>query len=307
MLNISWTIRFTLLTLLGIVFLAGNGFTQQPADAPMAEESPLLIEPETPEDAFEAASLMQRLGRPGLARRYLNQLFAANPDDDLLLKIRDRHGPAVFLRMANDPGLQPEAKQLLDQVNAAFRKRGADPARVNKLIADLSGGPRERGVALESLRSAGAVVVPQMLNALSTAGNNEKSAIIFGMVRIGEASAPPLLGALDNPNESVRGSAIEALGYVGSASDVPYLWRPAFGPNGPPATSQSARNALGRLLNPEGRRNFQVSAFGAPAQIKRTALEHFQGEFPWPMKAGQTAVTLKASMLAMVTTPRGHR
>ena len=290
--TISWRMRLVVLVFLGALGSSAI-FAQPPADeAPAEEESPLLVEPETPEDAFEAAMLMQRLGRPGLARRYLTQFLNANPDEALLLKLRDKHGPAVFLRLANDRALQPESKTLLDQVNAAFRKRGADPQRINKLIDDLSGTPRERTVALTTLRSAGEVVVPHMLSRFSTADNKEKSILITALVQMGTPVIPPLVGALESPNENIRGAAIEVLGYVGSGDLAPLLWRPAFGPNEPPGTSQSARNALKQLLNPQGRRNFQLSPYGASAEVKREALKHYRHEYPWPLKEGETAVTL---------------
>ncbi len=292
MLNISWPFRTMMMILLGLVFLAGFTGAQQPDAAPVAEESPLLTEPESPEDAFKAASLMQRLGRPNLAKRYLKQFLASNPDEAALLKLRDKSGPAVFLRLANDPGLRPESKTLLDRVNAAFRKRGADPQQINKLISDLSGGPRERAVALETLRSGGTVVVPQMLKSLATANNTEKSVLISALVQMGQPVVPPLLGALESPNEGIRGAAIEALGHLGAENVVPYLWRPAFGPNESPATSEAARNALSRILKPEGRRNFQVSPYGAVAQIKKVALQHFRNEYPWFLKDDQTTVKI---------------
>jgi hypothetical protein len=297
MLNISWTLRLAVFALLGLVIPAESVFAQPPAEAPpaeapMPEESPLLIEPTTPEDAFEAAALMQRLGRGGLARRYLTQFLDANPDDDLLLKIRDKEGPAVFLRLANDPALQPESKTLLEKVNAAFRKRGADPVRINKLIADLSGTSRERAVALQTLKSGGTAVVPQMLASLANADPNQKSVVIGALVQMGDQVVPPLLGALESANPDVRGAAIEVLGYLGSQSEVPFLWRPAFGPDEPPATSEAARNALTEMLKPEGQRNFQVSPFGAPAQLKRAALEHYRNEYNWPLGDEETAVTI---------------
>ncbi len=310
MLNISWKFRFVVLAALGMAFLAQTLTAQPPAETPAQEESPLLIEPTTPEDTFEAASLMQRLGRPGLAKRYLTQFLDANPDEDLLLKIRDKQGPAVFLRMANDPALRPESKTLLDKVNEAFRKRGADPNRINKLIADLSGSPRERAVALETLRSGGTAVVPHMLVSLANAGPNEKSVLIGALVQMGQPVVPPLLGALESPNPGVRGGAIEVLGYLGSVNEVPYLWRPAFGPDEPPGTSQSAKNALTRMLKPEGQRNFQVSPFGAAAQIKRAALEHYRNEYHWPLKDDETAVTVwtwdeqNQTVAAVQMTPR---
>ena len=161
MLNFSGRFSLWAFVIWGVLGGAERISAQPPAaPMPMPEESPLLIEPESPEEAIEAAVLMQRLARPGLAKRYINQFLNANPDEATLLKIRDKYGPAIFLKMATDRDLQPESKTLYDKITAAFRKRAANPQRINKLIQDLTGSPRERAVAIASLRSAGPVVVP---------------------------------------------------------------------------------------------------------------------------------------------------
>ena len=68
--------------------------------APAAEPSPLLIEPKTPEESFAAALLMADLARIDLAKKYLEQFEAGSPDDELLLKWREKHGTAEFLKLA---------------------------------------------------------------------------------------------------------------------------------------------------------------------------------------------------------------
>jgi len=70
--------------------------------SPDLEPSPLLTEPQDPEALFDAVVLMLDLDRPGLALRYVKQLLAEDPDDATILKMRDKHGPAVFLELSND-------------------------------------------------------------------------------------------------------------------------------------------------------------------------------------------------------------
>ncbi len=286
--------RFSLwaIAILGVLAGADSVSAQPAAPMPMQEESPLLIEPESPEEAIEAAVLMQRLARPGLAKRYITQFLNANPDEATLLKIRDKYGPAIFLKMATDRDLQPESKTLYDKITEAFRKRAASPERIAKLIQDLSGGPRERAVAISSLRSAGPVVVPTMLQQAGAAKAGQRTAIILGLVQMGRQVIPPLLGALESPNNEIRAAAIEVLGYVGTKDVVPYLWRSAFGPNERPDVSETARQALTRLLKPEGRRTIQITPFGAPARLKQAALEHFRYAYPWLLKEGQETVAI---------------
>ncbi|MFP6766216.1 MAG: hypothetical protein VB858_21465, partial [Planctomycetaceae bacterium] len=86
-----------------------------------AERSPLLTEPKTPEATFDAIVLMLNLNRPNLVNRYLQVLMAGNPDNATILKMRDKHGPGIFLQLANDRRFQPLSLQLLKQMNDAFR------------------------------------------------------------------------------------------------------------------------------------------------------------------------------------------
>ena len=51
---------------------------------------------------FDAVVLMSDLARPNLAYLYLQKLMQANPNDATLLKLRDKHGPAMFLKLSND-------------------------------------------------------------------------------------------------------------------------------------------------------------------------------------------------------------
>src|SRR6185436_12618619 len=110
--------------------------------------------------------LMTDLARPGLAHLYLQKLLEANPDDETILKLRDKHGPALFLRLSNDKRLQPESITLLERVNAAFRKGATDPVRVDKLIDQLSKTAAEREVAILQLRNAGSYGAARLVAAL---------------------------------------------------------------------------------------------------------------------------------------------
>ena len=49
----------------------------------------------------------------------LQKLMEAKLDEAMLLKLRDKYGPAMFLRLSNDRQLQPESITLLERVNAA--------------------------------------------------------------------------------------------------------------------------------------------------------------------------------------------
>ena len=148
--------------LTAVVAQTSGTLSEEAKESPQ-EESPLLEEPKTPEEFFETTLLMIDLARPKLARGYLEKLMESKPDDALLLKLRSKHGPGVFLTLANVGELRPVSSQLLNQINLAFRRHGADPKEIDKLIASLSASPQERQNALVSLRDSGPIIIPRFL------------------------------------------------------------------------------------------------------------------------------------------------
>ena len=248
------------------------------------EPSPLLTEPKSPEALFDAVVLMLDLDRPVLALQYVQQLLAQNPDNATILKIRDKHGPAVFLELSNDTRLQPASVELLDRMNEAFREYAADPTRMDRLIKDLSGTPEKREVAIIQLRSTGKVAVPRMLTLVGAAKDTaQRDAIVYAMTRMGTQIIPPLLGALEAPDEGVRTVAIDTLGWLGSLDTVPWLWYSAFGADQPTGVRQSARQALARILRDDVKRAGDISSYGAAAQLQKIATTHFRLEHGWKM------------------------
>jgi len=256
-------------------------------------ESPLLVEPKTPEEIFNAVDLMVRLARPKLARRYLEQFMKAKPNVAILLTLRDEHGPAIFLKLANIKELRPLSTQLLKRVNEAFRRQGADPKRLDALIAALSKSVEEREVALIALRSAGAVVVPRILQHLGDPAQTEQhDLLLYTLTRLGNPVIPPLLGALDAPNEHLRGVAIETLGWIGSPDVAPYLWYHAFAPKQPAGVQAAARQALARILQASAEGVNEVSSYGVAGELKRVALAHFALKHRWQVDEDDGTVAI---------------
>ncbi|MCA9017139.1 MAG: hypothetical protein KDA77_17540, partial [Planctomycetaceae bacterium] len=54
----------------------------------------LLSKPETPEQLMQAVVQLTDLGQATSAKPYLEQLIKANIDDETVLKLRDKYGPA---------------------------------------------------------------------------------------------------------------------------------------------------------------------------------------------------------------------
>jgi hypothetical protein len=286
--------------LAGTLLLSGEtvSFGQPPAiddaasddapavDAPDDEESPLAKEPATYQQAFDAAVLMVDIARPRLARRYLEQVLVTYKiTDDDLLKLRDQHGPAVFLKLANVKELQPFSTQLLNRVNDAFRKRGADPSRVEDLIADINGTPQERAVAILALRAAGPVVVPRLLQKFDGAAvGQQRDQLMYAMTKLGGQIAPPLVAALDSSSPAQRSAAIDALGWIGDRKVVPNLWFPAFSPSEDPGVQQAARAAIAKILEVRSQRVESIKPAGVALELKQLAKGYFHGTHQWTLE-----------------------
>ena len=146
---------------------AGSLWAQPALRQPAVVGSPLLKEPTTPEEIFAATILTADLARLDLALQYLEQFEATEPDDEMLLKLRDKYGTGEFVKLALFKELQPNSKNLLEKLNAAARIQAADPAFVDALIKRLSTSETERNLATVELRNAGARVVPEIVRQMS--------------------------------------------------------------------------------------------------------------------------------------------
>lgn len=291
--SVLW--KLTVLAMVVAICSGGHDLVlAQPAAAPVAgggegaapaangEDSPFLVEPKTAEEFFNTAVISLRLSRPNLARRYLEGMMALDPDDDTLLQLRDKHGPAVFLKFANQPELQPLSTQLLERVNTAFRQRGADPSRIDALIADLRGTPAQREVATITLRSAGAVVVPRMVKLLATGDPQiSQELLIETLLRMGPRAVPPLLGVLESDNVDLKATVIQLLGVLGNRETANHLWYAAFAPDQAPGEQLAARAALERIFKATPQTVENTRPQNAAAELRRVALQLFRSQYEW--------------------------
>jgi CheY-like chemotaxis protein len=254
----------------------------QPA-AP-AEDSPILVEPETPEKIFDTVVLLIDLARPGLARQYLEQLMAAEPDDDTLLRMRDKHGPGLFIKLSNIEALQPLSMRLLERVNAAFGRWADDPQRIETLISELNGTVREREAAIFQMRNIGQPIVPALLSRLARTGDpRERDELFAAIRRIGSPTVAPLLAAVHAPSDELRIAALQLLGFVGTRAVVESLWYPAFAPDQPGEVQLAARNSLVRILKSSADSVERITPYGVAAELQAIAARYYRGEHEWPL------------------------
>ncbi len=245
------------------------------------EESPLLSEPSSPPEFFDAIVLTSDLALPKLSRRYLEQLMAANPTDADLLEMREKHGPAAFLKLANIPELQPLSVDLMRRMNAAFQVQATDPAHIDALISQLFESPTQREEAVIQLRGIGPAVVPPLVTRLGASSDAEEQQIIrYTLTRLGRQAVPALVALLNSPDVRLKSTAIDALGWSGLEEVVPHLWYPAFGSDQSSGIKMAARSALVRLLNVTPSQ-VATAEYGAAKRLEQAALEHLRQEYDW--------------------------
>lgn len=247
----------------------------QPAPAPVktapdAEPSPLLIEPKTPEESFAAALLMVDLARLDLARKYLEQFESSSPDEAMLVKLRDKHGTAEFLKIARIKALQPLSAEILERLNTASKKQSDDPAFVDGLIARMGKDPVQRELAIIELRNAGPRAVPQVIRQMSRPDMaGQQDALVYALIRMGRQVVPPLLGALDSPQERVRAAVIGILATLDAKEAIPHLWFPAFSEEQPLGVRVAANQALAKLITGSADKVERLSSVAASNELRR--------------------------------------
>ena len=165
------------------------GWAQNADDVnPLPEASPLVQEPKTPVEEFDAVLMMLRLGKPELARYYLQQLLDGEPDDATMLQLRDRHDTATFLELIRVPQLEADAKKLADRLQTAIRNHVNDPGYFSQLVKKLSGSSRDRAEAIDEMRYLGPYAVPPLLLELQNPQQTNKGDLVYALTRLRSTS-----------------------------------------------------------------------------------------------------------------------
>lgn len=260
-----------------------SGATAAPADGKGAEGSPLIGEPKSPEELFEATLLMVGVARTDLAQLYLNKLVSQDLDDDTVLALRDKFGPAPFLRLTNVKELQTAARKLLDRTNAVVARRANDPQYAVELLHRLdSADAEQQAAAVVELRGLGVLAVPGLLRVLADpAQADHQPSAMTALVQVGDPAIPLLIGALQGPSDPTRANIITVLGHLRSPQAAPYLWHPAFAATEPLEVRVAARLALSRIFKVPESAVERIATDGTTSKLVKTATQHFRHEAAW--------------------------
>lgn len=237
-----------------------------------AEDSPLAVEPQTNLELLETAVLMADFGRPQLAKSYLKRILDANLSDDELLELRDEVGSVEIVRMARTEALQPESQQLLDQIAAASGRQSMKPERIDKVLRDLGGSPREREIAISELQGLGLRAMPRLIQHLADPNTVQtRDQIVYLFSRMGREIVPALFAALNTENPLLKSAILGSLGVIGEEEDIKRLWYYAYSEAEQPAVHQAARVAISRILYGTPDKTAMLSSFGVKQDLIRAS------------------------------------
>ncbi len=182
-------------------------------------------EPTTPLELWDAADYLVRTGQVAQAVPYLNKFMQSQPDDDMLLAIRDRYGARSILRLEDYPETRPLARPLVDRLAEAARRNATRPERIDRFVAALTKTTEEQEYAVDRLREAGPDALPALIKTLNTPAlpAEDRVKIVRNLGRLDRSAVPPLIATLDTPDTRLAADAARALARIGDARAVPQL------------------------------------------------------------------------------------
>ncbi len=233
---------------------AKKGDDPTAADIPRAE--PLVIlqiresNPTAADQIIAAAAAVLNYGRPDECKRYLAKFVAAKFPEDELAPLPAKFGSALFLDFSTNEKLQPEGKQVAEQVTTAARKLADNPARLQALVKLLSDKNYElAGTSLTRLEQAGPALVAPVLQALVDQNRSaEHRRLLDALIELSDTTTAPLIGTLAAAPETQQIIAANVLGDIGARDAVRHLLAPAHAAGVSPQFRAAARGALTKIM-----------------------------------------------------------
>lgn len=254
-----------------------------PEAAEAAEEiappknSIFVTEPKSPDELMDAISLTFEIARLDATKIYLKQLLALKLDEQELSRLRRKHGPALYLQMANQKELHPESLQLLEQSNAAFAKQVGDPQQIQLRVKELQGDPDTREAAFTELRGIGVIALPGILQEFYKTEDPKLQEMLGKLlVGIGRPGVRPLIGALETDSTVLLLAVIRALEQIGDRRTAEHLWYFSAAPSQPAVIHAAAQRALQRLVPELG--GSVLEATSPADQLRKLTRQYYRGE-----------------------------
>ena len=175
------------------------------------QRDPLLrslaeMEPKTPQDFTRAIRILLNIGKPNLAKPYLERLIELNPsprDSDQLI---DEFGTSLFIDMSQSPELGSFARPFVEQLLSAADAFRSDPAQLAEMIGALRSPDRHlRQTALRQLQRAHQAAAVAMIAVMADPEcASEHRAIAAALVQMGGDAVGPAQGALETSDPALK-------------------------------------------------------------------------------------------------------
>jgi hypothetical protein len=273
--------------------------------------------PTTPAELVRAIMVLADLDRAELAKPLLAQLLTMKLDSRALATLEGEFNSALFIKLARNPQLAPQAAELADAVLSAAAKARRDPAHLAALIAQLV-DPKEgiRHRAATQIRAAHEAAVGPLLRTLADPQQaNLHPAVLAVFVQLGDEAAGPLSGALTSQNQPIALAAARVLGPLHSSAATAELLAAAFTGDSQSPLSVAAGNALAQILGhratPDEASEFfrsDISRLLDEARKQRDVADPTASIWRWDEKlANSVPVNLAPADLAVETAARYAR
>jgi DNA-binding response OmpR family regulator len=229
--------------------------TLESANGDVAVETVIDSKPTSPAELLRVAATLADLGRPDLAKAYLQQLAAANPGEAALAEVAGKIDADVLMRLSSNLELRPEGRALASAVLAAGAKQARNPQRLKAVIDRLADPSRQvQRAAMIEVLAAREDAAPALLIALADRNRAAVHPLARQtLVQIGEPAVMPLATALLTGNAELKVQVIDVLSQIRSGEATLYLVAPAVLESSPAdvrAASLAALESIQGIRNP---------------------------------------------------------
>ncbi len=326
------TLNLTLLCTLAAACVAVSSARAQDAVDPPDKADPTAVDlrledpavrsvlednPTKPAELVRAITVLVSLDRAELAKPLLAKLLGLKLDARALVALDSEFDSALFIKLARNPQLAPQAAQLADAVLSAAAKARSDPAHLDKLIAQLA-DPKEgvRHRAVHQIRAAHESAIGPLLRALADPNrSNLHPAILVIFSQFGDEAAGPLSAAITSHDPAIAVAAAGALGQLHSSAATAELLAAAFTGQPQSPLRVAAGEALARVMGhrataDEAREFFRsdIRQLLDQARKQRDVADPTASTWRWDDKlAGTVLVNLPPADLAVETAARYSR
>ena len=267
--------------------LASTALAQDDFGSETPVDSPLVRQPDTPQERVRAVLLLLKLNRPDLARAELRKLVAADVTDETLLELRRTYGPATFLSIARSADLQPEGSQLLDRISAAATTRRQAEGYLSGLLDNYGTSVESRVETVREIDRLAPDVVPALVR-LSGQSPERDQTLVQILTRLEDRATRPLAVMLLESNVAEqRLTALRVLRRTAGPTEIAALAAIAGDGRTDVLEMRLAKEGLERLGVP-------AAAFDAADTLREEAENLLGGITPLPLDEDGAVIAFAA-------------